>query len=219
MSQHRKELGVALLALPLTANLAVGCGDGGAEGQPDARDASTDAAGGADARGTGGAPAGTGGGGAGGGAGGAGGGSGGGGGGATMGETGRLDFLPPTEGMVEISGTITFGAEVPAGAQVRFAIEEGLPPGLGFDFASLQAGAPVTKPIRRATFTIHRLFPAKFSIAAFVDLNDDGKVNAGDLAGYYGGTAEAPALSFDKLKLVDAKANVSGADFGIGLLK
>jgi hypothetical protein len=119
---------------------------------------------------------------------------------------------------VEISGTLTFAVELPARAQVKLAIGAGYPPSFGF--ASIITSALTSKPMRRATFTIHRLFPAKFSIFAFVDRNDDAKINAGDLVGYYDGTAEAPQLSTGDLKLVDAKGgSVSGVDFGIGLVK
>ena len=57
-----------------------------------------------------------------------------------------------------------------------------------------------------------------FGLFLGVDLNDDGQLGSGDLAGYYDGTTLAPILDPAGMRLFPLRQSLTGMSFGVGPL-
>jgi hypothetical protein len=130
----------------------------------------------------------------------------------------HVDITPSRDdlqGFEEIRGTVTFPAPVPAGKVARLLVTRSRPTSLDDADASGSATASIAAPTM--TFTIRRIVHADYTLLVWVDLDGNGQLGSGDLAGYYAGATTAPVQSPAAAQLVSA-TNLVVADFGIGPL-
>jgi hypothetical protein len=116
----------------------------------------------------------------------------------------HVDITPSRDdlqGFEEIRGTVTFPAPVPAGKVARLLVKRSRPTSLDDADASGSATASIAAP----------------TMLVWVDLDGNGQLGSGDLAGYYAGATTAPVQSPAAAQLVSA-TNLVVADFGIGPL-
>jgi hypothetical protein len=67
------------------------------------------------------------------------------------------------------------------------------------------------------TYSIRNLRRGEYLVGFLIDADDDGVPSAGDLAGYYGGSVDEPALRPADATVVRVDAEpLSGVDFGVG---
>lgn len=130
----------------------------------------------------------------------------------------RVDLSPEREdlqGFEEVRGTVMFSESVPAGRVAHLQLKRSRPSSL--DDADASATATASLAAAKLTFTIRRIVPDDYTLFAWVDLDGDGRVGAGDLAGYYAGATTAPLQQPAAAQILTVQ-NLVTADFGIGPL-
>lgn len=130
----------------------------------------------------------------------------------------RVELSPESDalaGREEIRGTVTFAAAVPAGRRAHLAIKRGRPADTAD--ADAKSSATASQPATQLTYTIRRVAAGDYALFAWVDVDGDGRLGPGDLAGYHGGATTAPVHTPAGAQIVTAR-NLVTADFGIGPL-
>jgi hypothetical protein len=143
---------------------------------------------------------------------------GGGGGGGGTGDT--LTFTSDLySGSFEVRGTIALARPLPAGTRVAMLLTDASRDISRKTLTSANEFENKTLSGERSTlpYVLKGLKPGKYLFGIAADTSGDGAIGEGDVGGYNGGTAEAPALYGSAAKVITvADANLEGVDFGVG---
>lgn len=119
------------------------------------------------------------------------------------------------EGREELRGTVMFSAPVPAGRVAYLQLKRSRP--VSLQDADARSSGRASLSAMKMTFAVRRIASDNYSIFAWVDLDGDGRLGTGDLAGYYAGATTAPVQEPAAAQTVFVQDRVT-ADFGIGPL-
>jgi len=127
-----------------------------------------------------------------------------------------LDAAPSFPGAYTLTGTIHLSAPVPRGTRAGLGLTDANSGTSSVDYPSEAENRTLGETTDTLPYTIRNLAAGSYFISAYVVLGASSRIDAGDLAGYYGGTAAAPVFFTTAATMVTVAASQSGLDFGIG---